>query len=167
MGLRTHTALWASVILLAFFLFGHYFVDPDKARVVVTSCAIGIFLAVVLTWFRRAWHAVTDGIRDGTQNIFVGVWIVAFVMVAYLAWIAFLISSGRPERARTLPVGGVFMVLFFLGGAALYLAPVNTREVIEPVSLRWWLGAGVAGGMVAGSIMTLGLMGIVSLPGAA
>lgn len=161
MGLRSHTAIWASIVLLVFFLIGHYFIDHDRARIVANSLTVGVYLAVMLTWFRKFRGAVVRGIKDGTDNIFVGIWVNAFVMVSYLVYIAVLIALDLREWARVQPIGGIFTVLFFLSGASLYLAPVNTQEEIEPVSLRWWLAAGIIGGMVAGVIMTLAFLGIV------
>lgn len=161
MGLRSHTAIWASMVLLVFFLIGHYFVDHDKARIVANSLTVGVYLAVMLTWFRKFRGAISRGISDGTDNIFVGIWVSSFVMVSYLLYIAVLIAFGLRDWARTQPFGGIFTVLFFLSGASLYLAPVHTQEKIEPVSLRWWLLSGVLGGVVAGVLMTLAFLGIV------
>lgn len=161
MGLRSHTAIWASMVLLVFFLIGHYYIDHDKARIVANSLTVGVYLAVMLTWFRKFRGAVARGIVDGTDNIFVGIWVNAFVMVAYLVYIAVLIAFDLRKWSQTQPFGGMFTLLFFLSGASLYLAPVNTQEKIESVSLRWWLLSGVAGGIVAGVLMTLAFLGIV------
>jgi|SRR6478609_9264019 len=161
MGLRSHTAIWASIALLAFFLIGHYFVGHDKARIVVNSLTVGVFLAVMLTWFKKFRNAVAAGIKDGTDNIFVGIWLLSFVMVVYLVYIAVLIAFGLRDWSRTQPFGGIFTIMFFLAGSSLYLAPINTHEEIEPISLRWWLTAGVLGGVASGVIMTLAFLGVL------
>lgn len=162
MGLRTHTALWASITVLALFLVGHYFVGPDPARIVVTSLVIGVNLAVCLTWFKRFLHSLVNGITDGAQNIYFGVWIGAFILLAYFVWVVTVISLGRPEWTRALPVGGIFTVGFFVSAVALLLTPLNTKEEIEPISLRWWFTAVALGGIAAGILMTLAFFGVVT-----
>ncbi len=163
MGLRTHTALWVSGALLAFYLFGHYFIGPDPARVVITSLLIGAYLAVVLTWFNRAKKAVKGGVTTGTDNIHIGVWLNAFISLGYFIWVVAIIALDRPAWTRELPVGGIFTVGFFLSASALLLTPINTKEVLEPVSLRAWLISVAAGGVASGVVMTLAFLGIVNL----
>lgn len=163
MGLRTHTALWASITVLVLFLVGHIFIGSDPARIVVTSLVIGVNIAVCLTWFKRFLSAIANGISDGAQNIYFGVWIGAFVILAYFVWVVVVISLGRPDWAKTLPVGGILTVGFFVSAVALLLTPLNTKEEIEPISLRWWFTAVAIGGIAAGSLMTLAFLGVVDL----
>lgn len=163
MGLRTHTAVWISVTLLVFFYMGHFIIGPDPARIVIASLVIGVNLAVCLTWFKRAWEAIRHGIRDGSHNIYIGVWLSSFISLAYFLYIVGILAAGRPEWSKALPIGGTFYVGFFLASAALLLTPLNTTEELEPVSLRWWFVAVALGGVAAGIMMTLAFLGIVTL----
>lgn len=165
MGLRTHTALWASGILLAAFLIGHYLpaIGPDRARIVVNSLVIAANFAVCLTWFRRAWTAIKNGVSNGAQNIHLGVWLGSFVMLSYFGWVIMLIALGRPDWSKLTPIGGLFSIGFFLAATSLLLTPINTDEEIEPISFRWWLISVALGGVLGGVIMTLAFMGVLSL----
>lgn len=163
--LRSHIAVWASAFVLAFFLTGHYIFGPDPARIVVTCLAIGMHFAVCLNWLGRFVSALRSGIQNGAQNIFVGIFLESFVVMAYSIWVVYLISEGRPLWARESPIGGLFYVGFFLASASLMVAPLNTRERIESVSFRWWIAAFGAGCVLAGSLMTLAFVGILHIPG--
>ena len=165
MGVKTHAAIWASIVVLAFYLVGHYTLPngPDDARVVINSLVIGVNLAICLTWFRRALDAVKAGIASGTDNIFVGVWLGSFVSVGYFFYLITLIGFGLRDWSRTVPLGGIFSVGFFLSASALLLTPLNSKEDIEPISMRWWLFAVGASMFIAGALMTLAFTGVVNL----
>ena len=163
MGLRTHTAVWISGTLLVMFYIGHFLIGADPARIVASSLVIGVNLAVCLTWFNRALEAFRRGVSDGAQNIYVGVWLTSFVSLAYFMYIILILAWGRPEWSRDWPIGGSFYVGFFLASAALLLTPLNTKEELEPVSLRWWLLAVAIGGVVSGIMMTLAFLGVINL----
>lgn len=163
MGIKTHAALWAASVVLVLFLVGHFLAGPDSARIVINSLVIGMNLAVCLTWFKRAFDAFKAGVRTGRDNIFIGVWLGAFVNILYFLYLVTVIALGRPDWSRTLPIGGLFSVGFFLSAAALLLTPLNTTEVIEAISFRWWLFAVGISMFMAGSLMTLAFTGFVNL----
>lgn len=165
MGVKTHAAIWASLVVLAFYLIGFYFIPngPDAARIVINSLVIGVNLAICLTWFKRAFAAARTGIASGTDNIFVGVWLGSFVSLCYFIYLVAIIGFGLRDWSRTVPLGGIFSVGFFLSASALLLTPLNTRDEIEPVSMRWWMMAVGISMFIAGSIMTLAFTGFLHI----
>jgi len=165
MGVKTHAALWASLIMLILYLIGHYTLPngPDNARIVINSLVIGVNLAVCLTWAKRAYASLRTGISTGTDNIFVGVWLGSVVSLAYFVYLVIVIGYDLREWSRHVPIGGIFTVGFFLSASSLLLTPLNTKEDIEPVSMRWWILAVGISMFIAGSIMTLAFLGVVAL----
>ncbi len=160
MGLRTHAVIWTSILLLVFFYVGYFTFGADPARIVILSLVVGVNTAICISWFRRFVEALRSGVKDGAQNIFVGIWLKAFVNSGYFFYVGLVIALGNPYWLRNSPIGGTFFVAFFLASAALLLAPINTTEEIEPTSLKWWLFAVAMGGVTSGVMMTLAFLGI-------
>lgn len=162
MSIRSHISVWVSLGVLALFYIGHYLFGHDAAKTVVDALVIGSAVTISLTWARGALAAIRDGIQNGAANIMVSTWSVWVVILAYFTYVQLYNNvAGRPESWRLGPAGGTFSTFFFLSGAYAILAPVNNAQLERP-SLVGWFAAVAVGGVVAGVMITLGLLKLLS-----
>lgn len=159
---RFNVALWASIAVLALFYISHFVFGRDDAKIVMDSLVIGSSVTICLTWVRAAVKALRSGVRDGGSNILFSVWLIWTVLLWYFVWIVTFTAMGRPDWLRQSPIGGTFSSLIFLAGAYAILVPVNDVATLPTLSLiRWVVGVGV-GMFVAGVLMTLAFLKILS-----
>lgn len=165
MGLRTHTAVWASLLVLAAYFAGYYALGYTQAKIVVDSLVVGVAVAIAVNWARKAFEHFFSGMRNGTSNLIVGTWGVWQTLLLYFVYVIAFQLLGRPEWLRSSPISGMFSTLFVLCGTFTLLAPVNTTDQLERRSLFGWFVAVAIGSLVAGVLITLALLRVLVLYG--
>lgn len=166
--------LWTSIAVIVLYFTGYVLFGADPPRIVFTSLLLGMLAALHVGMFAPAVRAFRRGLADGGDNFLVSLWGVNSLLLYYFVWVQIatitrvrfeqhLPGGVDPDIVRSLPVGGVFVTLFFLTASFTVLAPLNERVVIEKPSLiRWWWAMGF-GFFIAGVVATLSFQRILTI----
>ena len=147
----------AAIMLFVLYWILALFLPPVMLRDTFNSLAFGTQVLVVVTWASAAWKAVKRSASDGAWLLILAVFYISFVaMVQRLYSIAFN-YMGQPDAWRESSIAGFFPYSYMIAGALFLMSPGVKSDGVRPKA--WWslLGAGLAGGFVAGVAFTLSI----------
>lgn len=161
--LRSNVVIILAASFIGIVLVGHYFVDIEKTKFFLQSLVFGVALANSLSWRRAAFDAFRNKVSDGSDNIILTIWVIWTILTLWFPYLIYYVQTGRTEWVRDLPVTDLIYASIFLAGAMSLLAPLNTQNPVERPALWSIVIAAIIGGLVAGVLLTLLVLGIIRI----
>lgn len=159
----THRSIGLSLAVILVFFLGYFIFGATATKTVMDSLVIGTAVTICWSWRRPAWYSLKEGVKDGSGNILVSIWLLWTILLLYFVYVVVFTLMGRPEWVRNLPIGGSVSTMLFLSGSYAVLVPLNTSEEIPRPTLRGIVVGIAIGCMVAGALMTATFLKVLNL----